>query len=456
MTENELPSNLKSLWDKAVKSMRMQNFDYVAQLLSPIVKEAPEFLEARKALRKAQMLNVKGKKKGLLSGGAALKAGMKLKPMISSDPRSALGALEDELANDPANKGLNELLYDAAMAAELPEVGLLALETLKEANSKDTGVLKKIAKHHEGQKAWDKAAESYNAVSMLDPSDLEAINGAMKASTNASMERNKLEEGGKKRDEEEIQELELADREHLTAEQRQRVLDRLLADYAENNENIVVVKKIARLYEDGGDLDSATSYYEWALHLSKGDTALQGKITNLNDKKREIEFSQMEAELAENPDAPDADEKRARLEELKKERLMQKVDYFKDQVERNPTDPQLRFSLAEYLYLTGQATDAIPELQRAKSNPHVRTRALLLLGKCFSEKNMLDLAINQLEEAEKELSAMDGTKKDVVYERALLHEKRGEQDAYLGALKQIYEVDYGFRDVAKRVESSYA
>lgn len=455
MTENELPSNLKSLWDKAVKSMRMQNYDYVAQLLTPIVKEAPEFLDARKALRTAQTRNPKSRKKGILSGGAALKAGVKIKPLIQSDPRAALAATEDELANEPTSKGLNELLYDAAIAADLPEVGLLALETVRQANPKDTNVLKKIAKHHERQKAWDKAAETYNAVSRINPADLEAINGAMKASTNASMEKNKLEEGGKKRDEEAMQELELAEREHLTADQRQRVLERLLADYAENNENVVVVKKIARLYEDAQDWDSALSYYEWALHLSKGDTALQAKITHVNDRKREIEFAEMEKALAENPDAPDAAEKRARLDELKKERLNQKVEYFKDQVERNPTDPQLRYSLAEYLYMTGQATDAIPHLQRAKSNPHVRTKALLLLGKCFSDKNMVDLAINQLQEAEKELSGMDGTKKDVIYERALLHEKRGEQDDYLTALKQIYEVDYGYRDVAQRVESSY-
>jgi hypothetical protein len=69
---------------------------------------------------------------------------------------------------------------------------------------------------------------------------------------------------------------------------------------------------------------------------------------------------------------------------------------------------------------------------------------------------MDDLAITQLQEAEKELSAMDGTKKDVMYERALLHEKLGQKDEYLEALKQIYEVDYGYRDVAKRVESSYS
>jgi hypothetical protein len=69
---------------------------------------------------------------------------------------------------------------------------------------------------------------------------------------------------------------------------------------------------------------------------------------------------------------------------------------------------------------------------------------------------MIDLAITQLQEAEKELSGMDEVKKEVVYERALLHQRREETEQYLDALKQIYEVDYGYRDVATRVESSYA
>ena len=458
MTENELPSNLKNLWDKAVKSMRAQNYDYVAQLLLPIVKAEPRFLDARSALRKAQVANCKGKKAGLLSGGAAMKAAMKLKPLVQSDPVAALGSIEDELNSSPGNKALNELLYDAAMAAEIPGVGLLALETLKGANPKDTVILKKIAVHHAGQKNFGAAADAYQAVSVIDPSDLEAINGSMKMTTQKSMEENKLEEGGKKRDEEEAARLEMEDRDvgSMTPDQRARLLEKLLADYAENNEDIIVVKKIASVYEHGEDLASAASYYEWALHLSPGDTAMQSKITGIKDRQRDVEFKEMEDALAANPDAPDAADKRARLDELKKERLMQKVDYFRDQVERNPTDPQLRYSYAEYLYAVDQPTEAIPELQRAKSNPHVRTKALLLLGKCFGSKNMDDLAITQLQEAEKELSAMDGTKKDVMYERALLHEKLGQKDEYLEALKQIYEVDYGYRDVAKRVESSYS
>ena len=164
----------------------------------------------------------------------------------------------------------------------------------------------------------------------------------------------------------------------------------------------------------------------------------------------------MEKALSEDPDAPDADQKRARLDELLKERLVQKVAYAREQVDKNPTDHQIRFLLADYLFQSGQATEAIPELQRAKNNPNVRIKALLLLGRCFASKNMDDLAISQLQEAEKELTGMDGTKKDIVYERALLHEKRGEKAEYIDALKLIYEVDYEFRDVAKRVESSYS
>jgi len=350
------------------------------------------------------MANVKGKKGGLLSGGAAMKAAMKLKPMVQSDPVAALAAIEDELDGSPGNKALNELLYDAAMAAEFPEVGLLALDTMKEANPTETAILKKIAVHHAGQKNFGAAADAYQAVSALDPSDLEAINGSMKMTTQKSMEENKLEEGGKKRDEEEAARLEMEDRDvgTLTVEQRDKLLEKLLAEYAEDNENIINVKKIASIYEHGGDLESSISYYEWALHLSPGDTAMQTKITGVKDRQRDVEFKEMEDALAADPDAPDAADKRARLDELKKERLMQKVEYFRDQVERNPTDPQLRYSYAEYLYAVDQPTEAIPELQRAKSNPHVRTKALLLLGKCFGMKNMDDLAITQLKEASRE------------------------------------------------------
>ena len=81
---------------------------------------------------------------------------------------------------------------------------------------------------------------------------------------------------------------------------------------------------------------------------------------------------------------------------------------------------------------------------------------LLLLGRTFRAKNMHDLAIKQLSDALDDLHGMDGTKKEVLYEKGLIHEDVNDRAAALDSFKQIYEVDYGYRDVAQRVEQSYS
>ena len=68
---------------------------------------------------------------------------------------------------------------------------------------------------------------------------------------------------------------------------------------------------------------------------------------------------------------------------------------------------------------------------------------------------MPDLAIKQLTDALADLTAMDGTKKEILYEKGLIHAEMEDRAAALESFKQIYEVDYGYLDVAKRVEESY-
>ena len=124
-------------------------------------------------------------------------------------------------------------------------------------------------------------------------------------------------------------------------------------------------------------------------------------------------------------------------------------------VERNPTDLQLRFELGEHLANAGHFRQALPELQRARQNPNARLKAMNLLGRCYRELGMLDLAMKQLEEASKEILSMDAMKKEIVYNLGLVYEQMGEREKSLNCMKQIYEVDYGYKDVATRVESSY-
>ncbi len=115
----------------------------------------------------------------------------------------------------------------------------------------------------------------------------------------------------------------------------------------------------------------------------------------------------------------------------------------------------MRYELGEQLTNAGEYRNALPELQRSRQNPNARLKAMNLLGRCYRELGMLDLAAKQLEDAAREMMVMDAVKKEIVYDLGLVYEQIGDSPKYLDAMKKIYEADYGYRDVAARVESSY-
>jgi Flp pilus assembly protein TadD len=124
--------------------------------------------------------------------------------------------------------------------------------------------------------------------------------------------------------------------------------------------------------------------------------------------------------------------------------------------QRNPTDLQVRYELGEHLLHAGQFREALPELQRARQNPNARVKSMNLLGRCYRELGMLDLAAKQLEDAAAEMTSMDAMKKEVVYNLGLVYELMGDGEKSVAAMKQIFEADYGYRDVSSRVENSYS
>ena len=124
-------------------------------------------------------------------------------------------------------------------------------------------------------------------------------------------------------------------------------------------------------------------------------------------------------------------------------------------VKRYPNDLQFRYELGYQFYLRERWTEAIEEFQLAQRNPQRRTRALYYLALCFREKGQPDIAFEQLQKAASELTLMDETKKDVVYEMGVLAEQMGRKDEAVAFFKEIYSVDIKYRDIAQRIENSY-
>ena len=300
----------------------------------------------------------------------------------------------------------------------------------------------------------EEAAAVYKDIVKVDPTDTEAVKGEKDMTARASMARSQDASGALvKKDDKETLALEKAARAAMTQDQLEERRDQLVQKYNEDVNNFDVVKQLAAIYEQSEDWAMAQQMYEWAHTLSAGDAALKMKANNMKDRAAEEEVRVLQARVEENPDDEEA---QAALDEYQQARAAAQVDERRKRVEQNPTDPQLRYDLGQALYHAGEFSDAIPHLQQATRNPHIRTRVLLLLGRTFDAKGMSDMAIKQLSDANAELTVMDKTKKEVLYELGLIHEKVAGKDDALNCFKQIYEVDYGYRDVAHRVESSYS
>ena len=453
MTEADITDpKLLNLWKKAHLAREQKNWEYVVNLALPVVKAYPLFHEARFTVRLAEQEVAKTAKKGLFGGGMSMSF-----KSAKKDPLEAIWDLEENVfQKDPFNLKANLEFYELGIKAGHPDLAALGLETIRLGHPTNTKIAHQLAEHYMANDQPEKAGEVYRHIVKQDPRDMNAIKGEKDAAARNSIKsqwqgdfRSSLKDAS------EQNKLELINKQGMTREQMESLLGELSSDYEADPTNITTVKNMANVLEKMEDFDQALGFYNYALTLNPGDVAMQRKIELLTDKVRDLQIAAIEADIESRPDAPDIAERRAELDEIKRQRGMKAVEESKQRVDRNPTDKAYRFDLGQAYFNCGMFGEAIPELQQARTNPNLRIKALLMLGKCFEKKNMNDLAINAFSDAAKDMPAMDNIKKELLYELAMVYEKVGKRDEYLECLKDIYNFDYGFKDVAKRVESSY-
>jgi tetratricopeptide (TPR) repeat protein len=460
-TEKELTEQLRSHWLKAVAAIELRNFGYAISLLQGILKQEPEFLMGRQLLRRAEVTKQKAEKRALFNISTAALSVMKAQRELKKDPKRAVEMIEKILEDEPYNRQANLILKQAAVAAGWPEIGVFALRTVLEEKPRDTKILHELGRlyHELGQS--DQEVEVYNKIAEIDPLDAEAVRLGKDSSARASMKTGGWTQAESYRDlikdKEAAVSLEQQSRMALTGESLEQQIEETYARHRAEPLSIDLARRLAALSEQKEDFENAVAWYQYAADLTNGsDAALVRKVSDLQRTHSEREIAGHEEFLARN--APEAENYSARAEALlvaKKKRAELLIDDARKRSERNPTDLQLRYELGEHLFQAGRFRDALPELQRARQNPNARLKAMNLLGRCYRELGMLDLAVKQLEEAAKEITSMDAMKKEIVYNLGLVYELMGEAEKSITAMKQIYEADYGYRDVAARVESSY-
>jgi tetratricopeptide (TPR) repeat protein len=242
-----------------------------------------------------------------------------------------------------------------------------------------------------------------------------------------------------------------------TAVALERQIEQVYARHQAEPQSVDLARRLGLLYEQNEDTENAIAWFQYAADLTNNtDASLLRKVSDLQRGRAEAEITAHENFLANHgPDAPEYADRSEALALAKKQQGELTIAEARKRSERNPTDLQLRFQLGERLVEAGRLREALPELQRARQNPNARLKSMKLLGCCYRDLGVFDLAAKQLEEAAKEITTMDAMKKEIVYNLGLVYEEMGEAEKSIGAMKQIFEADYGYRDVAARVERSY-
>lgn len=448
------------LVENARVALERGNLDYVLEVTSQVLKVAPGCLPVRKLQRVAQIRNTRGRSGGFM---ARVSSGLSTAPFMfgggKKEPAKLLETAEMLLAKDPNNVSALKMLAEAAGALGFPETVAFALDAVREIEPENRNNLLALGE------AWLAAGKPNDALKIADdilrskPTDADAQNLMRKASVAQTVTKHSWDQQStyrdKLRDESQAVSLEHSAKLVTGDTMTQRLLDEALARVAKEPHNIVHYRSVSQAYRQLGNLEEALAWVRKARQQPTGrtDAALEKQEAELATEVIDQRVKEAEATLAADPTNPQA---QAKLESARKELAEFKITEAKRYVERYPNDHSARYSLGALLLELGQVDAAIAQFQQAQKGPQVRVQSLVGLARSFKAKKLYDLAVSQLTTAKGELSTMDDTKKEIVYELGTCFELMGKPDAAIDEFKAIYSEDIGFRDVADKINAFYS
>jgi len=458
-TANEVPRDVRDLYFRGSQALQRQNFDYAITFFMQALQREPGFLECRQHLRAAQFKKSGGSTsffKKIVGGAGAQPLIAKAQMTKGKNPREAMQIAEQILEGDPSNSSAHRILAECAMELDFPKTACFSYEILLKNSPRDydLGMAYAEALAKSGQK--EKAESYYIDLQRLFPNRGE-IATAMK---NLSARRT-LDEGGYDslaggtgsyrdilKDKGESVRLEQENRVVKADDTTGALIQEYEAQLAREPGNVKRMRDVAELYAQRKEFDKALEYFDKMRASETGnDPSIEKAFVEMALKRLDHQISQLD--VTDPGQAAAADQLRA-------EKAAFQLEETRKRTERYPTDLQLKFELGQLYFAAGKLNEAIQEFQKAQNNPQRRLAAMSALAQCFAARNMNDMAARKLQEALREKPAFDDEKKEMVYQLGVLFDKMGKKEEAIKQFEEIYSMDIGYKDVAKRVDDYYS
>ncbi len=449
----QAPRKAREHYEKGIASLERGNLDYAMDMFLLALDLCPGLLRARKYMRAAALRKNKdqktssfGRALSTLGGSGTL---MKVQSLIKKKPEQAVREAEELMRKDPLNPTFVNTACQAALAAQMPEVAILNLEVVRDNGARDLKSLEFLAELYQQSGRMHDARDTYETLVRLNPAEPELMKKLKDATALDTVQRGNWEGATSYRDvmkdSKEAILLEQQAKAVKTSRDVDALMEETLAKIEREPQNVNYKRALADLYMKGDRFEDALEVLDQAQKTTGGADPQVDRMIS------QVKLTRLEKQAAALQAAGDQAGYEAKIEE-KNAFVFNDAE---DRVRRYPNDLQIKYEYGVLLFERGQINEAIQQFQRSQQNPQRRLRSFYYLALCFKQKQQLDIAAEQLEKAAAELNLMDETKKDVVYELASIYEAMGQIPKAAALYKDIYAVDFGFRDVATKIERIY-
>ena len=438
--------------EKAEEAVRRKNFDGAISLYEQLLEFQPNDLRARKGLLQAARKRYEYKKpmKALLlaASGPHLAAAKSMQTVKKW--KQAADHYQKALLQDPTSAAWCLVLGECLEMSGVADGALAVYEHLAEVDPRNLDALKRAGAILYRKKELAPALEYYERALAINPRDQESLKARKNLAAEGILQQKNFESASSSRDlikdKAQQQALEHDQRLHKSEEEIAEGLRALEAEAQASPGNPRTFERMGKLQETKGDLDAALASYEKALGLEPQSFDLKVRIDELVLRRYDREIRDLQGKLGVERGVSE------RLNKLEQDRQAFELETAGKRAAEHPTDLGLRYKYGRLLFRVGRIDESIAELQKAVVDPRWKLECLVTLGQCFFKKDLFDLARKQLEKALEQVPSGSARAKEILYNLGLVAERMGSRGDAAGFYSRIYEIDIGYKDVAKKME----
>lgn len=446
---------LQKVFDHAQRCLERQDYDYAIQLLTQCVAEDPGNL-----IYVQTFLGTLQKKFGDKRKPSAVGA-LKLKSLRSSLHKAiAKGAWESAfqtgcaaLAISPWDGATLLQMADACRQLSAPEAELYYLRWALSAAPKDPVINRAAGLTLQRMGQFEQAIACWRRVKEAKPEDEEASLAVSRLSVEKTIHDGgydpELLGSGRRETEAAFPGTEDAPAED--GQPQQSPEERLRQIIANDPADIAANLRLADLLAQQGDIDAALAVLETANQATGGgEIVLRDRIEDVH-----IRQARRQVQIAEQHHGHEQSEDSARvLAQARNHANQVELEVYTARSDRDPQVPWLKYELGLRLRRAGKYKEAITALQAARSDAKRKAMVLLELGECFQKIEQYKLAMSNYEAA---IEASEDPESDVhklsLYRAGVLATGLRELDLAERHLTALAGIDFGFRDVAERLDN---